>query len=137
MSPRARYTGKELSKHLRELAIEAETVTDSGDVITKAEALARLIWKKALGGPALVQTPEGLKEVINLPESWAIQLIYDRLEGKVAQSLPEEVGKRSAAEKVGELARSRLNELVGVTAAPVKKTLPPKLPRKESNDRNA
>ena len=42
-------TGAILSKYLRSLAVEIETIDDDGDQITKAAALAALVWRYALG----------------------------------------------------------------------------------------
>lgn len=126
-----KYSGKELTKHLRTLAMEAEGINPSGDTETKAEALARLLWKKALGYSEVRQTEGGPREVSCPPEAWAIQLVYERLEGKVAQSSPEEAGKITAAERVTDLARSRINGLTSTVATIAAKPLPPKLPKKE------
>lgn len=127
-----RYSGKELTKHLRLLAMEAEGLAPSGEPETKAETLARLLWKKALGYSEVRLTESGSKEITCPPESWAIQLIYERLEGKVANSAPEEAGKISAAERVSDLARSRINGLVTSVVSIAAKPLPPKLPKKDS-----
>jgi hypothetical protein len=130
--PIPRYSGKELTRHLRELAAEAEGMSESGDVETKARALAALVWKKALGYKANEMRGEAanriMVEVEHPPEAWAIQLIWNRLEGKEPQSSTEEGGKISAAEKVGELARDRVNTLA--TRVVGAKPPPPKLPRK-------
>lgn len=129
-----RYSGKELTKHLRVLAMEAEGSSPGGDPETKAETLARLLWKKALGYSEVRTNIEGKAiEVSCPPEAWAIQLIYERLEGKVANSTPDEAGKITAAEKVTDLARTRINSIVGAAPVAGAKPLPPKLPRKESN----
>ena len=42
-------TGAILSKYLRSLALDIETTNEDGDPITKAAALAALVWKHALG----------------------------------------------------------------------------------------
>lgn len=102
----------QLTRHLRALAAEIETSDDNGNPITRAEMLALVVWKKALGWiePARMQGDVVLvKEVIHKPESWAIQLIYERIEGKAPQAILDEKGRMTAAEKVGELARSKLN----------------------------
>lgn len=125
-----RFTGKELTKFLRQIAAEAQTLSDEGDTVTKAEALAKLLWMKALGYVEDRRGDDGkVKQIIHTPESWAIQLIYERLEGKVAPSAGEEGGKISAAEKVSDLNRNRINAMAGAGAT--KKTLPPKLPKKK------
>ncbi len=129
-----RYTGKELTRFLRALAMEAESLADDGTVVTKAHSLAQLLWRKALGYKAVEKTRHGVaEEVDHPPESWAIQLIYDRLEGKVAPVTTEEGGRLTTSERVSDLAKTRLNNLAvaGVTTvAPMK---PPKLPRKKSD----
>ena len=113
--PSGRGSGRglgQLTKHLSALAAEYETTNDKGDPITRAELLALVVWKKALGwtDPARMQGDIVLvKEVIHKPESWAIQLIYERIEGKAPQAITDEKGRLTAAEKVGELARSKLN----------------------------
>ena len=102
----------QLTRHLRALAAEYETSADDGTPITRAEMLAMVVWKKALGwtDPAKKQGDVVLvKEVIHKPESWAIQLIYERIEGKAPQAVPDAKGRLTAAEKVGELARSKFN----------------------------
>jgi len=134
-----RYTGKELTKYLRQLAMEAESVADSGETITKAEALARLLWKKALGYSQMEWRGEADKrqmvEVYHPPESWAIQMIYERLEGKTPQATVDEAGKLTAAERVSELSKTRINALAGVSSSSTGKPTPPKLSRLPSLDR--
>lgn len=131
-----RYSGKELTKFLRQLAMEAEGFSPSGDVMTKAEKLAQILWKKALGSKEMVSTEAGMREVTNAPEAWAIQMIYERLEGKVGPTAVEEGGKVTAAEKVSELARDRINSVLsGATVTATMK--PPPLKRKGKTDGNA
>lgn len=126
-----RYTGRELTKFLRNLAMDVEDIQPDGEPITKAESLARTLWKKALGWKEMkMEAGRGMVETVHPPESWAIQMIYERLEGKVPQAATDEGTKLTAAERVGELARNRINSLVGSPAAP-RKLPPPKLPRKE------
>lgn len=129
--PVPRFSGKELTKHLRELAAEAEGLAPDGGVETKARALAALVWKKALGYKAMEMRGEADKrvmiEVEHPPESWAIQLIWNRLEGKEPQSSVEDAGKITAAERVGELARNRVNTMATAAVGGPKKPPPPKL----------
>jgi len=109
-----------LTKALRELAKQVETMADDGSEITREHALALLLWKKALGYKALEldRKNKTMEEVYHPPEAWAIQLVYERLEGRVAQNAPDENSRMSAAERVSELAKSRINSLVGVPAPP-------------------
>lgn len=126
----AKYTGKELTKFLRSLAMELESIKDDGEVITKAEALARVLWKRALGGEDIV-TRAGVKvSEYKPPEAWAIQLIYERLEGKVANASVEETTRLTAAERVSDLARERINKMSGVPVT-VGKATPPKIGKKD------
>lgn len=132
-----RYMGKELTRHLRDLAMEAETITDSGESLTKAQALAAALWKKALGWTENRKMDDGsYKEIVHAPEAWAIQLIYDRLEGKVAQSVDDGGDKPKIADRVSELAKKRVNSLaqavVGQSAP--KPPAPPKLPPRKQDD---
>lgn len=129
-----RYSGKELTKFLRQLAMEADDLSPDGATITKAEKLAQILWKKALGFKEMVVADGGAREIVHAPEAWAIQLVYDRLEGKVGPTAVEEGGKLSAAERVSELARTRLNSFVGGSAVvSAAKPTPPKLNRKDKH----
>lgn len=102
-----RPTKRMLTKYLCELAEEAESVTDDGKPLTKAQKLAELIWRKALG--YMGKNAEG-KDHYYRPESWAILLIWERLEGRVAQAVPEEKVGLTVGKKVSDLARMKLNQ---------------------------
>jgi hypothetical protein len=65
-----------ITNHLRRLANQADTYTDAdGNLVTRSEGLAEQLWKFALGY-------KDEDDVIHKPATWAIQLIFDRLEGK-------------------------------------------------------
>jgi len=111
-----RYNTTELTNHLRELAAEVhDWVQDPDDptdgrIITRGEALARLLFRKALGYSEEIVDDEGNKTVKeHRPEAWAIQLIWDRVEGKTPQAITEDTRRIKAVEKVRELAKARLN----------------------------
>lgn len=107
-----RYNSRELTNHLRELAAEAHDMLEEGTVITRGEALARLLWQKALGYVERKIDDEGVaKEVVHEPASWAIQMVYERMEGRTPQSLTEDATKIKAADRVSELAKTRINQL--------------------------
>lgn len=127
------WKGKEITKALKALALEAESVTDSGDTITRAEALALLLWKRALGYKELKPGREGvMQEVIHDSEAWAMTFVTDRLEGKVANAAPDEASnKPTTAARVSDLAKNRINAIL---SAPVKSG-PPSL--KRNSDGNA
>lgn len=108
--------GKLLSKYLTEIAAEETELgkdLDGGDVmITKAEALARLIWKMALGYKEEVINKSGLLAKLNhRPDKPAMGIIFDRLEGRVAQSVAESPNKLSTADRVTEQAKKRINDI--------------------------
>jgi len=134
-----KYNSRELTNHVRQLAAEAHDWSEADGVITKGEALARLLWQKALGSTEQTEDDEGNpKQVFHKPESWAIQLLYDRMEGKTPQAVPEDEDRIKAADRVRELAAGRLNNLaeeaVGTSATNLKQQGPPKRPRKEDSD---
>lgn len=134
-----KYTSRELTNHVRQLAAEAHDWSMEDGAITKGEALARLLWKKALGYTEDIVTDEGEQQTVHhKPEVWAIQLLYDRLEGKTPQAVPEDDHRVKAADRVRELAANRINHLaevaVGENVADLKQTGPPKRTRKDTTD---
>lgn len=106
-----KYNPRQLTQHLRELAVETETMTDEGELITRSEALAQLLWKKALGYKETVVVKDKSDEIIcHKPEAWAIQMIYERMEGKAPIAIIDEKQQITAAEKISDLARTKLNQ---------------------------
>lgn len=108
----AKLSTRALTRHLHELGAEAHTVADDGTILTREEALARLLWDKALGWEEVTRDEDGnVKRIKHKPESWAIQYIYERREGKAAAATVEEDNRIRTSERVRELARDRLNRL--------------------------
>lgn len=101
------YNSRQLTKHLREFANDVETM-DGDRVITRGEALALLLWKMALGFEA--EDPETKTIRHYKPQAWAIQLVYERLEGKTPQALVDDQAHIIIADKVSELVQHRLNQ---------------------------
>lgn len=101
MAKTNKYTGPILTKFLREMAQEEVTVGDDGSPETRAKRLAKIVWEHALG------TYPDLKK----PAQWAIELVYDRMEGRIAQAMPLDVNKRPMSEKIGDIARKTINAL--------------------------
>ena len=116
-----RFTPRQLTKHLRELVSQPHTADDDGSIITKGEALARLLWNKALG--YIKSDPKTDEKVYNKPESWAIQLIFERLEGKTPSDPMDDIHRPSMAERVSEIAVKQFN---AEAAAAVEATKPTK-----------
>ena len=134
-----RYSAKELTKLLRELAAEAHTITDDGAVVTKGEALVSLLWQQALGYTERRVNDEGaVEETIHRGAPWAQQLIYDRMEGRVPQAVADDETRLTAAKQVRELAKNRLNDLAQkITETGGRPDLvrqgPPTLPKRKSD----
>jgi len=93
--------GKFLSAALRTLSQEAHD-TDGADVKTRAQCLAELVWNAALGYTKKVwsATDECFAEKPIAPQTWAINLIFDRLEGKAIPSEESSDGKPTLAKRV-------------------------------------
>jgi hypothetical protein len=109
----AKYKSRELTEYLKRVAVEAHDWSEESGAISKSEALARILWNKALGSKEVKVNDKGEeREITNKPESWAIQLIYDRLEGKSPMAIPDDEGKLTAADKVREMTKERANALV-------------------------
>jgi hypothetical protein len=127
-------TGAVLSKYLRALALDVESINDDGDPITKAQVLAALVWKHALGYKEMVhrKNKDGVmvdEEEVHGPDWRAIETLYNRIEGKIPVAVVEEQG-RSLTEKVSELGKARANSLARA-AADVPDQLPEELEEEE------
>jgi hypothetical protein len=106
-------TGAILSKYLRALALEIHTLNKDGDPQTKAAALAELVWDYALG-----HTEKDVKtgtEVKVAPAVWAIECLYNRIEGKIPVAVIEDQG-RSLTEKVSDLGKAKINAMAKAAA---------------------
>jgi hypothetical protein len=108
-------TGAILSKYLRALALEVETMDAEGDPVTKAAALAALVWKHALGFEEFVNPDKPDVKRVVPPAVWAIDLLYNRIEGKIPLAVVEDQG-RSLTEKVSDLGKARINSLAKASA---------------------
>lgn len=129
----AAWSPKQLTRYLERLAEEMHTVEDGGDPISKSEALARLLWNKALGYTEQVLKDGSWMEVSHPPESWAIHLVYDRLEGRVntTDKAKDTDTEKPIHEKVAEIAKARLNAAAESAAnATNRKGRPPKTGKK-------
>lgn len=112
---------KALTAELRKLAEEQISVTDAGDPITRAQALADLVWKMAIGWTELTRDSNGTQQQkYHPPVQWAIQFLMERIEGKPAQAVQETESGIKAAEKVRDLAKDRVNGLTAKLIGPPK-----------------
>lgn len=115
-----RIGGKTLTLELRKLGAEVHTILDDGTQVTKDEALAEFMWKKALGYTEKFKDDDGNNRIrVHEPAAWAMQYIWERREGKSPAALPDEGGGMKASAKVRELAKGRLNALAAKAVKPV------------------
>jgi hypothetical protein len=110
-----KFNSKAVTRHVRELGEQADQIVEElGEIVTRNQALAMLIWKMALGYEEKIPDPDNEGKTIlvrHKPERWAIEMLYDRQEGKTPQALDDGGGKMSALDKVSEIATRRLNAL--------------------------
>lgn len=108
--------GTILSSLLRNIA-EEETefhkdIDGNDRMVTKAEALARLVWKKALGYTEKTINTDGQElETVHYPDRVYASMLFDRLEGRVAAVESGKKEQRSVADRVGEQSKKRINAL--------------------------
>jgi len=105
----ARKANKILSDSLRNLANSAEDSTPDGEILTKADKLAQIVWDHAIGH-TYVNAKGERKRV--LPCTWAIQLIFDRLEGRVIASMDDIADRPKPVDRISKLTVDRCNKLV-------------------------
>lgn len=98
-----------LSTHLRKIAQEATETDKEGNMITKAEALARLMFKLALGYTE-VDIKAGI-ETIHGPDRGMIGSIWDRIEGRAAPTTDNLAKKRTLPQRVSTENKKRLNDI--------------------------
>lgn len=112
-----RLGGKALTAELRKLAVSLHTTDSEGNPISKEQALSDLIWKMALGWEEITKDENGnLIRKIHPAVAWAMQFLFERIEGKAPQSTTENEGSMKAATKVRQLAKDRINAMTVKTA---------------------
>ncbi len=119
MTPHGARTkaGQLLSGFIRDIMEEqtefAENEDGSMRMVTKAEALARNICKRALGYTENMEDAKGEDvEIVHQPDKTYVQIVFDRMEGRVPQSLTEGEEKMTAAEKVTKQGVNKINEVL-------------------------
>lgn len=118
---------KALTDELRRLSTEVFGEDEAGNPITRSQALASLVWKFALGWTEETVDGNGNKKLVEHPPvAWAMQYVWERTEGKAAQAQVEDHARVSAAAKVRELARERINKMTTIATGPPKLVKPPK-----------
>ena len=100
----------EITRLIRERGNEFHTVDDDGNPLTRLQALALLVWKKALGWTET--DPKTGTETIHSPDRGFITMIYDRLDGKMAPAVADTGRKKATlSDKVEEQSKRRLNQM--------------------------
>lgn len=107
--------GALISRFLRNIAEEeTELIIDGDDqkMVTKAEALARLVFKRALGFSETRINDEGNEvTVVHQPDKTYIAMVWDRLEGRVANVTEDKKKTRKVADRVGEQSAQRIKNI--------------------------
>ena len=124
MNERGKKTkaGQLLSHFLRQIAEErTELIKDSGEdrIATKAEALARQMWKDALGYKELEPVYrngelKGHKEVVHHPNRAMMELVFNRIEGRAPLAIQEGDDKITVTERVSEEGKKRISKAGGL-----------------------
>ncbi len=110
--------GRLLSEHLRKIAQEETEFVkhpDGDRMVTKAEALARLMFKLALGWEEIIykKGDEKVTKIkIHNPSAGMMALIWDRIEGKSVPLVGDGKQGRTLPNKVSEESKNRLNRMV-------------------------
>jgi hypothetical protein len=98
-----------LTRFLKELAgTLSDRIGDDGRVVTKAEALALVIWERAIG---YTETDDDGGKVAHKPEPWAVALVYERLEGRCPTAQDVGTNKGTVGERISELSKIKINAL--------------------------
>ncbi len=87
-------------------------VTYDKKIVTKAERLARELFKAALGYEVVTKGKHGDVVEYIPPDKWAIGLLFDRLEGKAGTvNAADKRTTASVAERVSEVSVKALNKM--------------------------
>lgn len=103
--------GQLLSQFLRKIAEEktelAKGVDGDDRMVSKAEAISRLMWKMALGYKENIVKNEVMTELIHPPDRAMIHLLFDRIEGRTPL-MADMKPKRTVADKITEQGKLRI-----------------------------
>lgn len=112
--------GMLLSKYIKEIADEETEFIkddDGGDrMASKAEALARTIWKLALGfDETHVAVKDGVEiktKIPHAPNSTYVGIILDRTEGRAPLITDGKDGKLSVPDRISQEGKNRINSII-------------------------
>jgi len=107
--------GQLLSQFIRSIALEeTEFVKDANGedrMTSKAEALARLIWQRALGFTEQKVINKILTDIEHSPDKMMINMIFDRAEGRAPLMGSDKKDRRTIADRVSEQGKKRINKI--------------------------
>jgi len=116
MGRKAMKDGRLLSKYIRRIAeentefLKADSPSEDDRMGTKAEALARNLWKLALGWEEVIVTETDSKRVVHPPDAKIAFLLMDRMEGRAPTAVDDTDDRPSAAKKISEQGLKRIKE---------------------------
>ncbi len=96
------------------ILVEEEELGKDPKKITKAEALARQIWNRALGAYKTVDIKTGVIKH-HAPDKDMITLIFDRMEGKAGSAEDTKQKSESVPARIGRQNKERLNKIANET----------------------
>ncbi len=112
--------GKLLSTFIRQIAEEVtevvvDPVTGEDRMATKAEGLARLMWKKALGYKETNIVEGSPVDTTYHADKFMMGMLFDRMEGRAPVTVGDSDGKMTTAERVSELGKKRIAQAGGLS----------------------
>ena len=111
MSSRSR-AGRLLSRFIREIAEETEFVKGEGAeddrMVSKAEQLARKMWRIAEGYDEIIIADGESRTVTHLPDHKMMAVLMDRIEGRCGTVQEDEVIRPTTSSKVSDQGKKRI-----------------------------
>lgn len=102
-----------LAGFLKQIALEeTECVRIDGEdkMVSKAECLARMVWRMALGYEENKVTADGVKVIEHLPNKGMMDVLLDRIDGRAVPVSDTGDRERSIADKISDRGKSRIAE---------------------------
>lgn len=108
--------GRLISTFIRSVA--QEKVAGETNAVTRAEALARLLWDMALGRIKVVDMETGKISIESVPpDKHAMDVIIDRMEGRVGTFEDEKKKSESIPDRISRKNKTRANKIATDTGS--------------------
>ncbi|MFA5152427.1 MAG: hypothetical protein WC554_07720 [Clostridia bacterium] len=106
--------GLMLTKYLRQIAAEITELEKNEEgqevIMSKAEALARKMWKSALGFKETIIGKGGAREeIVHAPDRGLMAILFERIEGRAPLAF-NDTSKRNIADRVDDQAKDRISK---------------------------